>query len=460
MKYYIFALVMLSIFTHFLFWGYPNQVVFDEVHFGAFSSSYLTGEYFFDIHPPLGKILISSFGRLGQANPSTTFSTIGNSFDNMGYLWLRFLPNLAGMLLPLVIFFLCLRLGFSKVASFFAGLFLILENSLLVQSRFILLDSFLLLFGFSGLLFYLVSRKQFVPKKKFTWLFLSVVFLTFSIAIKWTGLAYLGLVLLIEFIDWFKNYKQWRLFAYFYRFLFFVFIPFFVYFSIFSIHFYLLDKTGPGNAFMTPAFQKTLIGNPYENDESVEPEAEILKFVELNMVMYGSNQHLTATHPYSSCWYTWPFLWRPIFYWNQTSDDKSTEAKIYLLGNPLIYWLSFEAFLVLLMTALVRSIDYKKNRKIFLFLIVGYLANLLPYIFVSRVLFLYHYFASLVFAIISLVFVVDKITDQKIRLKKIVFICLTLLFLLSFLFIAPLTYGIPLSEGNWYQADWWPQNWR
>jgi dolichyl-phosphate-mannose--protein O-mannosyl transferase len=33
----------------------PPAVVFDEHHFGRFTNQYWRGEYFFDIHPPLGK---------------------------------------------------------------------------------------------------------------------------------------------------------------------------------------------------------------------------------------------------------------------------------------------------------------------------------------------------------------------------------------------------------------------
>jgi hypothetical protein len=40
----------------------PDGVVFDEYHFGRFVNNYLDGNYFFDIHPPLGKLTLAALG--------------------------------------------------------------------------------------------------------------------------------------------------------------------------------------------------------------------------------------------------------------------------------------------------------------------------------------------------------------------------------------------------------------
>src|SRR3989344_4292180 len=99
-KVLLITLLVASIAVHFAFFGQPDQVVFDEVHFGKFASAYYTHQYYFDIHPPLGKLLIAGFGKLFDFRPEYTFANIGQPFPDNSYLALRFLPVLAGTLLP------------------------------------------------------------------------------------------------------------------------------------------------------------------------------------------------------------------------------------------------------------------------------------------------------------------------------------------------------------------------
>jgi len=446
-------LLGISLFVHFLYFGHPMETVFDEVHFGGFVSGYFTGKYFFDIHPPLGKLLISGMGYLGEVNPVQNFETIGREYLDSGYLWLRLLPTLAGVFLPLIIYLLARRLRFSQLGATLAGLFVIFENSILTQSRFILLDSFLLLFGFAGLLFYLIGR----DRGKIGWFILSALSLGLAISVKWTGGSFLLLVGLIELFYLLKtrpHFGRWLR-----QIILFGAIPFIVYSGTFAIHFALLPNSGPGDAFMGPAFQKTLKGSLYERDQTIDPINFWHKFTELNIQMFQANQNLTAEHPYSSTWETWPFMGRTIFYWLGSPDvpdsqnlEKVRQPRIYLVGNPIIYWASTLGIILLLGLSFLRSKIYFKNPRATWIIISGFLINFIPFLFIGRVMFLYHYMSALIFTILALVYILDCLEKN----RKVVFASCIIVAIAFFSFFAPLSYGTPLSSEQFRQRIWLP----
>ena len=480
-------LLAISAITHFIFFGHPGQVVFDEVHLGTFISAYWHGSYFFDVHPPLGKLIFALFGYLFGAQDSIAdFTVIGNALPD-SIVMLRIIPILAGTALPLIIYALCRRLNFSKTASMTAGLLVALENSLIVQSRFILLDSFILFFGFLSLLLYLEFVRHRIEKVTYSkvFLILSVLFSATAFSIKWTGLSFLGLIILMEL---YQRYEQSsknifnRIFTVIRKILplicLYVGITFTIYFSVFAIHFALLPRTGTGDAFMSPSFQKTLIGNSYASDPSLPERSTIDKSFELNARMFIANQSLTTPAPYSSGWYTWPFMERPIFYWQESNSSNTTSSNsyIYFLGNPVIYWLGTLAIILLiakyiwLFLSRNRPSTYYNNpnnrpsaysanpnkRLVIFFILTGYLANLLPFIFIGRVMFLYHYETALVFSIIGIALLLDMIPHSK---KRAVVIAIIGLSTLAFIFFSPLTYGTPLSNAELANRMWF-SSWR
>jgi len=451
-------LILVSVGVHFAFFGQPNETVFDEVHFGKFVSAYYTHQYYFDIHPPGGKLIIAGFAKLSNFLPEYSFAEIGQPFPDNKYLSLRFLPTLAGALLPIIIYFLALELGFSVLGAFGAGMLIALENALLTQSRLILLDPFLLIFGFSALLFYFRWRRT----HKIPNLVAMALFGGLSMSIKWTGIAFLGLAGIIELIEIIRAISFKRIIN---LILYFAIIPILLYFSVFVIHFSLLTKSGEGDAFMTPAFQSSLQGSNYANDSTIKPLNTFQKFIELNEEMYTANKTLTATHPYSSKWYSWPFMIRPIYYWNHASGTLGTESKIYLIGNPFVWWASTVGILYLILSFMAEFISKRRialtNNTIPLILIGGYIINFLPFIGIGRVMFLYHYLSALIFAILALAYFIDPAHARisgasRQKNRRNIIIGALIIAGLAFLYFAPLSYGLPLSPSAFQNRIWLP----
>lgn len=431
--------IVISALTHFAFFGHPDTTVFDEVHFGKFVSSYYTGEYYFDIHPPLGKLIIAGFVKPFGFRPGFSFGNIGDPYPDRAYLALRFLPTLAGFLLPVVIFLLVLELGMSVPAALMAGALIGLDNALLVQSRLILLDSFLLLFGFGALLCY--ARWRNGGSK---WLLLSAGILAGSAAgIKWTALTFLAIIGAMELAHLYMDRDgtaRRRLGAVIISL---VVAPLTVYFVSFGVHFHFLPASGTGDAFMSPAFQRTLSGSRYADRADIKPAGIFEKFIGLNREMFRSNRRLDATHPYSSKWYTWPLMTRPIFYWVKDA------SRIYLLGNPLVWFGSTAALLYALWLA-----SRRRGDALLVMLLGAFALNFFPFAAIGRVMFLYHYFTALIFAVLVGAWLLDRLG---LSLRMV--IAIVSLAAVAFVYFAPLSYGTPLSAES-FERRLWLTTWR
>lgn len=436
----VLILTALSLVTHLIFFGHPASVVFDEVHNGSFISAYATGQYYFDVHPPLAKLLVKFFGDILGVSYNADFAMIGNTLP-WEIIILRILPVLAGIILPLIIYFICRHINMSKLASFSAGILICLENSLIVQSRFIMFDSIMMLFGFSALLFYLLFRKN---EQKKSLLVCSAILAAAAFSIKWTGFAFPLLIVIMEIIRTRKFLSIARFISVY------ALIGLIFYVSVFAVHFSYLKHTGKGDVFMSDRFQKTLIGNPHASNPSIQPKGFFGKFIELNLVMYESNKTLTAGHAYGSKWHTWPLMTRPIFYW-QTMPEAG--SYIYFLGNPLLYWLGTLAILCLIFYSVFKS----SVKQTALLIAMGFLVNFIPFIFIGRVMFLYHYQSALIFSILAIAFLIDRIKHHRARV--VTFVGIMAASLMFFIYFSPLTYGLPLDDSR-LNARMWLSTWR
>ncbi|KAJ3412522.1 hypothetical protein HDV05_000660 [Chytridiales sp. JEL 0842] len=251
----------------------PAQVVFDEVHFGKFASYYLRGEYYFDVHPPFGKLLLAFTGWFAGYDGHYLFNKIGEDYvtNRVPYIALRLFPATCGALIVPVSFLVLKELGVSLPGALLGSCLILFDNALIAQSRLILLDGMLLLFGvlsaYTWIKFYKLRYSPFSAKWWF-WLTSCGVSLAFVTGVKLVGLLMVTTVGIAVIIDLWKilDYKRkltnWQFIQHFLaRCLCLIILPISLYLSFFYVHFALLYKSGPGDGFMSPGFQSELIGS-------------------------------------------------------------------------------------------------------------------------------------------------------------------------------------------------------
>lgn len=103
--------------------------------------------------------------------------------------------------------------------------------------------------------------------------------------------------------------------------------------------------------------------------------------------MWWYHTQLVATHPYTSPWWSWPLLLRPIWLYT-TGNHGGMVGNIYAMGNPAVFWVGVVCVVVSLYDAI------KERSKATLFLTLGYLGLFAPWALSPRIMFLYHYFPS------------------------------------------------------------------
>jgi dolichyl-phosphate-mannose--protein O-mannosyl transferase len=138
------VLSLFSLSTHLWMIQHPDVVVFDEVHFGNFTNEYTNSHYFFDIHPPLGKLVMYLFSRFSQYDGSIHFiRRHGLPHINADYVSLRLTPAIFSALCCPMIYLTMRFLSFPCSASFTSAFLIACDTSFLAEHRFTLSDGML-----------------------------------------------------------------------------------------------------------------------------------------------------------------------------------------------------------------------------------------------------------------------------------------------------------------------------
>lgn len=354
---------------------YYNSSYFDEIYHARTAYEHLRGVYPYEVsHPPLGKVILSLGIRLFGMTP---------------FGW-RCMGALFGVaMLPLMWDLLRRMFRDDRVALCGTAL-LACDFMHLTQTRIATIDSFATLFI---LLMYLFLYRYFTEGRLRHLAACGVAF-GVGAATKWTCLyagAGLGVLWALHWVfqgvqahragDG-RRYVRRLISNIGFCLVFFVLVPGMIYYASYYPYGAARGLHGAGMYF-TREYAAIVLEN--------------------QRFMFTYHAGLVATHPYSSRWWQWLLDLRPILYYLSYGDG--TVSTIGAFVNPLLCWGGLLALPVLAYRA------WKRDRTA-LFILVGYLAQVLPWVFISRLTFEYHYFAATLFLVLALGYVFDRLRQR------------------------------------------------
>jgi len=434
------VVLLLGLITRFAMFLGTREPAMDEVQFTEYLSAYFTHRFYFDTHPPLGKLLVAGFASLFDFQPLAPVAPESQESVSQFVAYaraLRFLPTLAGALLPAVALLLARELGLSFRYAILAAGSVLYENALIAHARFVYFDDFLLLFGFASLLVLLRA----ISRPNILMFGLAGLLAGMACAVKWTALTFLvlgGALLLATtsiytIRDWLKYVLAFAVPA------------FAIYIGVFAIHFALLPLPGPGDTFMPALHPKLLAHEAHQSTAGMAP-GFWQTLIDVNREMYLSNKRVTGGHPYGSRWYQWPWMWKPIYHLQVIlSKDHAADSHTYSMPNPVV-WLGATGSVVAACMLIAWQAVKRKVDVTLAWLVAAYLLNWLPFAAITRVMFIYHYYVALVFAILIL--------GRLAQLAKWNKLCIAygVAMLACFILFSSFTYGLP-TDVRWIDAS-------
>ena len=345
-------------------YSFLNSSYFDEIYHARTAWEHLNNVAPYEIsHPPLGKIIIG----------------IGISLFGMNPFGWRFSGTLFGVLMLPAMYVFLKKLFGSRQAAACGTVVFATDFMHFVQTRIATIDTYAVFFI---LLMYL-GMAVFLMTDSLKALALSGISFGLGCACKWTC-VYAGAGLAVLWAGYWIGHRKRG-------------FPAFVKNCLFCVGFFVV----------MPCLIYYLAYIPYGRAAGIKGvfNREYLDIVLSNQTyMFTYHAGLVAEHPYSSRWYQWLLDIRPILYYLQYFDDGSRSSFGAFL-NPVLCWGGLLALAVCLYRAVFR-LD-----RTAMFILIGYLAQLLPWVLVTRLTFAYHYFPCCVFLVLAIGYVFRLMED-------------------------------------------------
>ena len=400
----------------------PAKVYFDETWYVPTAREWLaTGNLLHPEHPPLAKLLIAASVAVFDDNP-------------LGW---RVLSAVFGAITLVGVFFWTLALLDSLKAALWAAALTLVDQIVYVQSRIAMLDIFLVAFVTLALAaFTCALRTESAAKARAAALASGLCF-GLAGACKISGffplLGTMGLSVIVAAVRRRHGAKL---------------------------------SCAPGvDAALTPglALIAFVLAPALAYLLTFAPQAlhnrSILYFFSAQREMFHVMLGHSATHPYSSLWYSWPAEWRPVWYLFDTPegktedwDEDSPAAAIVALANPLVVYAGEATMLWAGWRALWRE-DLRAA-----VIVVAFLSQWLPWMVNPKGLeFSYYFFPSLVCLGPALALLFFRRRDVRGEVLGSVFLILAAVLFVFFLPVLEPSLGVTPDD---LDARAWLPEWR
>ena len=337
---------------------FVNSTYFDEIYHPRTGYEYLHGLPVFETtHPPMGKNFIAASVAVFGMTP---------------FGW-RFPGAFVGVLMIPLIYAFARQVLKSNNFALFAAFIFTFDFMRFGQTRLATIDTYIVFFVMAMyflMYLYVNGVEKNSLRRSLMLLAFCGVAMGFAIASKWQGVyGALGLPI-VFFPAWWRLYlrdKKQAGITVAACFVFFVAVPVVVY-ALSYVPFIMAQGGGLGAIWDNQVF----------------------------MFTYHSRYVLAADHPFDSNWWSWPLILRPL--WLYVSDiAPGVRGTMVSMGNPAVWWVGI--------VAVVFACLKWNKRPGAAFLLVAFAAQFLPWIFVDRLTFIYHYFPSVPFMVIIIAWV-------------------------------------------------------
>lgn len=445
-----------------------NSTYFDEIYHGRTAYEFIKGYQVYETtHPHFGKDLLS----------------LGILIFGMNPFGLRFMHVIAGILLMITLFFLgrmVLNSRFGAYATMALGM---MDFMPFVQSRYSTIDTSSVLFIALMFLFTMKYVKQQEtepgPRKSLGTMVLIFVCAGLAAATKWTavyGIA--GVVACFALVEFRKFVIYWRE-----RKKIAIKLPKPVVgkngkvkrpakLSAFEQE-VRKELSRHDKAFWVKNFLSTvsialilfiiivpviyaLTYIPYLGTKNMDlfSAVGIQEILKSQKDMYDYHAKLNATHPFTSFWWSWPFNFKPLWIYGNDSPPPGMKSTIVSMGHPFIWFLGLVAMVIMIYQLVI-------NRRvtIYHFVFICFFSVFLPWVLVTRIAFIYHYYPCLPLLYLFTATMFEPFWHLKKEGRQFVYVTAILCFMLLMLFY-PAISGLEVPQ-TWVSKFlyWFPKDW-